>query len=120
MSAALAGSDENHADVIIIGSGISALTCAALLTKQGRKVLVLEQYKKPGGYLHGFERFGHHFDTGAHYVGAMQEGQPFQALLEYLGVYSPELFVPLDSTGFDVFHFPERTVVFPQARSPRR
>lgn len=114
MTAAAVGNDEAHADVIIIGSGISALTCAALLSKQGRKVLLLEQYKKPGGYLHGFERFGHHFDTGAHYVGAMQPGQPFQVLLEYLGVYSPELFVPLEQSGFDVLHFPERRVTFPQ------
>lgn len=92
-------------DVILIGSGISSLTCALLLAKAGRKVLILERYEKPGGYLHCFERYGHRFDTGAHYVGAMAEGEPFHALLSYLGVYRDDLFVPLADDGFDVMQF---------------
>ena len=101
-------------DALIIGSGISSLTCAALLSKKGKSVVVLEQYNKAGGYLHNFSRFGERFDTGAHYVGAMGEGQPFRVLLEYLGVYDESLFVPLDPRGFDVLRFPSRTVVFPK------
>ncbi len=101
-------------DVLIIGSGISSLTCAALLAKRGKSVCVLEQYNKPGGYLHCFSRFGERFETGAHYVGAMAEGQPFRELLNYLGVYDESLFVPLDPAGFDVFNFPGFQVRFPQ------
>lgn len=101
-------------DAIIIGSGISALTSALLLAKRGKSVVLLEQYVKPGGYMHSFRRFNETYDTGAHYVGAMGPGQPFRVLLEYLGVYSESLFSPLDSNAFDVLHFPEGAVNFPQ------
>jgi all-trans-retinol 13,14-reductase len=100
-------------DVILIGSGISALTSAALLSQKGKKVLVLEQYSRPGGYMHSFRRFGETFDTGAHYVGALAPGQPFHTLLSYLDVFDSQVFSPLDPNGFDVFKFPEGTVQFP-------
>src|SRR5665213_3395041 len=100
-------------DVVILGSGISALTSALLLGKKGKKVVVLEQYVKPGGYMHSFRRFDETFDTGAHYVGAMDEHEPFRVLLEYLGVYDEKLFAPLDANAFDVFHFPQGQVNFP-------
>ena len=72
-------------DVVLVGSGISSLTAATILAKRGMSVCVLEQYKKPGGYLHSFKRFNHLFDTGAHYVGAMEPGEPFHTILSYLG-----------------------------------
>jgi all-trans-retinol 13,14-reductase len=51
-------------DVVIIGAGISGLMAGALLTKKGRKVLILESQPKIGGYLSGFERKGYYFDVG--------------------------------------------------------
>ena len=90
-------------DVVIIGSGVSSLTSAAILSKKGYSVCVLEQHTKPGGYMHCFSRFGERFDTGAHYVGALDRGQPFHTLLTYLNAYDPSVFVPLDPTGFDVY-----------------
>jgi len=101
-------------DVIIIGSGISSLTCAAILAKKGKSVAVLEQHTKPGGYLHCFRRFGHQFDTGSHCIGAMDKGQPFHTILSYIGVYDDDLFVPLQSDGFDVMHFPSFEVRLPK------
>mmetsp|Transcript_12059 Transcript_12059/g.18516 ORF Transcript_12059/g.18516 Transcript_12059/m.18516 type:complete len:556 (+) Transcript_12059:100-1767(+) len=56
-------------DVIIIGSGIGGLSTAALLAKQGKRVLVLEQHDIAGGNLHTFSEQGYEFDTGLHYVG---------------------------------------------------
>ena len=103
----------SHYDALVIGSGISGLTSAALLAKKGKSVLVLEQYSRPGGYMHSFRRFGELFDTGAHYVGSMGPGQPFHTLLSYLDVYKTEAFVPLNPDGFDVFHFPEGPIVLP-------
>ncbi len=99
-------------DVLLIGSGISSLTCALLLAKAGKSVCVLEQHTKPGGFLHCFSRFGFQFDTGAHYVGGMGEGQAFKILLEYLGVYDEDFFVPLSSTDFDIFSFPNFQFAF--------
>ena len=56
-------------DYIIIGSGPSGLVSAAILSKLGKKVLVLEQHKVAGGTLHTFEKKGFVFDTGLHYLG---------------------------------------------------
>ena len=39
----------NRYDVIVIGAGHNGLVCAAMLAKNGRKVLVLERRDKPGG-----------------------------------------------------------------------
>ena len=39
------------ADYIIVGSGINGLTCAALLGKKGRRVLVLERESVAGGCM---------------------------------------------------------------------
>ena len=47
---------KEHYDVIIIGSGISGLCCAALLSMEGKRVLVLEKHFKIGGYTHTFKR----------------------------------------------------------------
>lgn len=107
-------SESRKYDVILLGSGISSLTAAALLAQNGRSVLVLEAYNKVGGYMHCFQRQGHRFDTGAHYVGAMDEGQSFWALLKYIGVYNQDDFVPLDPEGFDQFYFPEFDVSMPK------
>ena len=41
----------NKYDCIIVGSGINALVCAALLSKKGNKVLVLERNDRPGGCI---------------------------------------------------------------------
>ena len=73
-------------DAIIIGSGIGGLTVAALLAKQNKRVLVLEQHFTPGGFTHGFERKGgkFHWDVGLHYVGEMGEGSPYRSIFNYL------------------------------------
>ncbi|MBY0415363.1 MAG: NAD(P)-binding protein, partial [Bdellovibrionales bacterium] len=92
-------------NVLIIGSGISSLTMGILLLKAGHFVRILEQHYLPGGYLHGFKRFGHDFETGGHYMGALGEGLPFQKILQYLGVYHAEDFISLDPTSVDTYHF---------------
>lgn len=57
-------------DVIVIGSGIGGLACAALLSKHGgKKVLVLERHYTAGGYTHVFTRPGYEWDVGVHYIG---------------------------------------------------
>lgn len=44
-------------DVIVVGSGMNSLVCAALLTKAGRRVLVLEQADVLGGCIRSAELF---------------------------------------------------------------
>lgn len=54
----------SRSDVIVIGAGISGLTCAALLAKSGLKVKLLEQHYQPGGSCGAFRRNGVTFDQG--------------------------------------------------------
>jgi all-trans-retinol 13,14-reductase len=56
-------------DCIIIGSGISGLALASMLSKSGKKVLVLEKHYTPGGYTHTFTRDDWEWDVGVHYIG---------------------------------------------------
>lgn len=55
-------------DVIVIGAGCGGVTAAALLAKQGRSVLLLEQSERVGGCCSTFEKHGYHFDVGASIV----------------------------------------------------
>jgi all-trans-retinol 13,14-reductase len=56
-------------DAIVIGSGLGGLTTAALLAKQGKRVLVLERHYVIGGFTHTFKRKGWEWDVGVHYIG---------------------------------------------------
>jgi len=51
-------------DLIVIGSGLGGLCCAALAARHGLEVVVLEAHDRPGGAAHGFERRGFQFESG--------------------------------------------------------
>jgi prolycopene isomerase len=72
-------------DVIIIGSGVSGLTSAALLSKAGLNVCVLERHYLIGGYLQGFERKGFIFDTAIHWLNQFNETGTVTKVFNYLG-----------------------------------
>jgi phytoene dehydrogenase-like protein len=50
--------------IVVIGAGIGGLTAAALLSKRGYQVLVLDQALVPGGCASTFKRRGFTFDVG--------------------------------------------------------
>ena len=56
----------NYYDSIIIGSGMGSLTTAAILAKEGQRVLVLEKHYTAGGFTHIFKRKGFEWDVGIH------------------------------------------------------
>lgn len=60
-------------DVIVIGSGIGGLCNAALLSRLGKKVCVLEQHYTAGGFTHSYEREGYEWDVGVHYIGEVHK-----------------------------------------------
>jgi len=65
---------KNTYDVIVIGAGHNGLTAAALLAKQGRKVLILERRNIIGGLAAGEE-----FHPGYHSVGLLQDTDQVRA-----------------------------------------
>ena len=87
-------------DVIIIGSGLGGLACGVMLSRQGKRVLVLERQWQPGGCMQSYKRQGCMLDTGLHYVGGLDDGQPLHDAFKELGL----LDLPwqrLDPEGFD-------------------
>jgi all-trans-retinol 13,14-reductase len=60
---------EQRFDAIVIGSGLGGLSCAALMAKAGKRVLVLERHYTAGGFTHAFRRRGYEWDVGVHYIG---------------------------------------------------
>lgn len=88
-------------DSIIIGAGLSGLTCGLLLANSGRKVLIVEQHAEPAPVVRGFSRRGIYFDTGFHYAGGLGEGGPLRLLLQHLGLVEKLEFQPFAIEGFD-------------------
>jgi len=72
-------------DVVVIGAGIGGLTAAALLSKAGFSVCVLEKEPHVGGYLAGFRRKNFIFDTAIHWLNQCSpDGMVFK-LFDVLG-----------------------------------
>jgi all-trans-retinol 13,14-reductase len=67
-------------DAVVIGSGIGGLAAAAILSKAGKRVLVLEQHTKAGGCCHTFGKNGLEFDTGKTVEKVLEKGSVFRRL----------------------------------------
>ena len=77
--------EQNDFDVIIIGSGMGALSAAAILAQMNdKRVLVIERHFEIGGFTHSFRRKGYSWDVGLHYVGEMFEGSLMRKTLDYV------------------------------------
>src|SRR5690348_12775488 len=92
-------------DVIVIGSGMGGLSCAAALTRAGRRVLVLEQHLAPGGLTQTFTRERFHWDVGVHYLGMMGENAQARRVIDWLSGTTLE-FAPLGPV-YDIVHLPD-------------
>lgn len=91
-------------DSIVIGAGLSGLSCALLLARSGRRVLVLEQHAQPAPVVRGFKRAGSYFDSGFHYAGGLGEGGAFRPLFQHLGLADKLKLFPFATQGFDCLH----------------
>ncbi len=77
-------------DVIVIGAGIGGLTAAALLSKAGFSVCVLEKEPHAGGYLAGFRRKHFRFDTAIHWLNQCMPGGMAATIFDILGSDHPK------------------------------
>lgn len=89
-SAAPPSLTSHETDVVVIGSGIGGLSCAALLSKvYGLDVTVLEAHYRPGGAAHSFTRNGYDFEAGPSlYNGMAGRGpgaNPLALVLQAIG-----------------------------------
>ncbi len=87
---------------MVIGSGVSGLTTAALLAQNGREVVIVEGGRRPGGALRRFSREGIPFDVGFHYTGGLGQGQVLRALWDCLGISQAITAIPLHPERYDL------------------
>ncbi len=50
----------------VIGAGLGGLTAGAKLSREGKKVLLIEQHDRPGGYATTFKRGDFILEVGLH------------------------------------------------------
>lgn len=101
-------------DTVVIGGGVSGLTCALLQARKGRRVVLVEKAPHLSPTLWGFERFGTYFDTGFHYAGSVGQDGLLSHLVHRLGLdqqlpadIRPEVYdrIRFQGAGYDVpFH----------------
>ena len=103
-------------DAIIIGSGAGGLTAAVALAQAGKKVLVLEQHDRPGGWTHSFTLNGYRFSPGVHYIGDLHEGGGLRRIYDGLGVSGSLTFCELNPDGYDHIVVGEKRVDFPKGK----
>lgn len=74
-----------HWDAVVIGSGIGGLATAAIMAKEGKRVLVLERHYTAGGFTHVFRRPNYEWDVGLHYVGEVtRPNSTLRRLFDYV------------------------------------
>ena len=78
--------DGHEYDYVFIGTGHSAITCAALLANSGKKVCMLEAHDIPGGYAQSFKRGEYYFCAQVHYIWSCGPGDKIFEILRKLGL----------------------------------
>lgn len=113
-----AAQERTDYDLIIIGSGLGALSTASIMAQlYGSRVLVLERHYVVGGFTHAFKRpdkspgvgnkSKHEWDVGVHYVGGM--GGPTMERSVFDFITGGRLKWNRMPDPFEKFHYPDFT-----------
>ncbi|MFN8321877.1 MAG: NAD(P)/FAD-dependent oxidoreductase [Chitinophagales bacterium] len=97
--------DKEKYDIVIIGSGLGGMVCGTILSKEGKRVCILEKNEQIGGSLQTFKREGITFDTGVHYIGGLAKGNSLYKIFHYLGIMERLDTLRMNEDGFDVIQF---------------
>ena len=95
---------------VVAGSGITGLTAALLLARQGHHVTVVEAVARVAPLLRGFCREGLYFDTGFHCGGGLHTGGILHRWLRALGV--EKYLQQVTTRRTEVFHFADGQVFY--------
>jgi monoamine oxidase len=82
----------DHVDTIVVGAGVAGLTAARLLTKAGRRVVVLEARDRVGGRVWTDRADGLATDLGASWIHGIRDS-PVAAAAEAFGMRMMEFTV---------------------------
>lgn len=108
MAIAVDSTVEQHhevVDVVVVGSGVGGLSCAALCAKYGMQTLCLETHDTAGGVAHSFERYSTAsrdvpfcFDSGPSLItGLSRKGtNPLRQVLDAVGTINEIDFMTYD------------------------
>ena len=77
-------------EIIVVGAGIAGLTSAAILSKYGFKVTLIESHSQSGGCAGTFKRKDFIFDVGATQVAGLENSGIHSKIFEFLQIPLPE------------------------------
>jgi all-trans-retinol 13,14-reductase len=88
-------------DIIIIGAGLGGLTAGAKLSREGKKVLLLEQHDRPGGCATTFKRGDYTMEVGLHEIDGPSPIDLKTKLFNELEVFKNVTFIKIP----EFYHF---------------
>lgn len=99
-------------EVIIIGGGLGGLFCGAILSKEGKKVTVIEKNRQLGGGMQSFYRNGAVFDTDMHVITSMFKGGSVYRLCNYLGILDDIHVETVDKGVSDTIYLADENAIY--------
>lgn len=88
-------------DIIIIGGGLGGLTAGAKLSREGKKVLLIEQHDRPGGCATTFRKGEFTLEVGLHEIDGPGPVDLKTKLFNELGLFDKVEFIKLP----EFYHF---------------
>lgn len=107
----------NDYDVVVVGAGLGGLSAATWLAREGKKVLLLERHRVPGGYASSFKRGRFEFEISLHELsglGTESDKGPLWKLFEQIGIFDKVEFFNIPEFYRSVF--PDVDVTIPLGR----
>ena len=80
----------SKSEVVVVGAGIAGLTSAAILSKQGLSVTLIESHTQSGGCAGTFKRKNYIFDVGATQVAGLEKDGIHSKIFDFLNINLPE------------------------------
>ena len=77
-------------DVLVVGAGIAGLTSAAILSKLGLSVNLIESHSQAGGCAGTFKRKNYIFDVGATQVAGLEKDGIHSRIFDFLEIKTPK------------------------------